>query len=697
MRKHIIAFLLLCLAACHSAALAKAQEAAPITARTILVGNEYVASMAAMGGRLYLLKSDGLYQVRPQGGGEVLLDAAIHASGRLHRLITNNGHLYGLGEENMALYELNVADGHVCKRLVVDTDSLDEAYIKSAFLADGQLVCLIKEDIVQINIQTGAATQISGKDIASVAMYKEGLYTAIEYKWGDGGYRPCLVSLHPQTGERAVLTTLEPEITSLSVLYNPENDTVYLWDNSQIYVWREGAKAKAVASFMRGDTRDMVLLNDDYAAVNVAGKAIAICAIDPSIALERKRLVVQDRFGMGEDHLTYLKTHTDVDLVFSKKTQLRNDEQFIQDMITGRDDIDIYLLENQNLIATIKAKGFYVDLSASPIIAQAVGNMHTPFQTLFAEDGRVVCLPKRIFLPMISYNEAAFEVMGLSPPTTYAEFVDFFLVWMEAFVDEHPEYILDDINEYMDFVSILKRYTDEMNKNGHTLDYESDTLKTVLEKYIALQRLAVSKHRSGITPFFYVMDIPSKGFFEYLPLAFEKDNAFVIEVSENDFSYFVVNPYSKNKEEAIALLECYVTSMDSSYNIVLFQSFQEAVPNKAFEENIRHMSETLQELETRLALADEAEKAGIENLISDHKDYMAYYLEEERWQVTPEHIRVYKAYADNVYFSPLNPIPLLQESEPEFFNAYLTNPQFDLDVFLKELNTKVKRMLLELQ
>jgi len=182
--------------------------------------------------------------------------------------------------------------------------------------------------------------------------------------------------------------------------------------------------------------------------------------------------------------------------------------------------------------------------------------MYTPFQVAFSNNNRIVAGPKRIFLPMLSYNKEAFDKLGLIPPTTYQEFFEFYLSWKDDYAYKYPEYTVDSLENYnMDLARLVKKYTDEMSKNNREARYQSESLQKVLEKYLAAHSIQSLDRESGAIPLFSIMDVPKKGSYEYLPLTFETENVFVIDVSPDDFAYFVVNPYSKNKEEAITFFD----------------------------------------------------------------------------------------------------------------------------------------------
>ena len=322
-------------------------------------------------------------------------------------------------------------------------------------------------------------------------------------------------------------------------------------------------------------------------------------------------------------------------------------------------------------------------------------DMYKPFQLAFSDNGRILALPKKIFLPMLSYNKEAFDRLGLVPPTTYEEFFDFCLLWMENYALQYPEYSIDSIGNVLDMNGLFKRYANEMQFNGKPLIYQSEPLKRVLVKYLAVMEAMKKDREAGTVSLFYVMDIPYKGSYEYMPLTFERENSFVMDVSADDFSYFVVNPNSENKEAAIDFLEAYIINMEDIYRVILFDTINEAIPLDGYEQELARREEELAALLTLLETVEPSEIKHIEDRINQQKSSIDYYQKNERWAVSQEDIDVYKMFADSVYFKPFNPIHVLESEYPELFDIHGMSTTSGMNQYLIEIDTKVRLMMAE--
>ncbi len=694
MKKHV--FLPLILALLMVCCLAQAESA--YKNRTLLLEDDYADSMVLVDGTLYLLGYEGLYTLV---GDELLLTQPAFKTSwdeetmadSIHQLLSDGKTLYGLNVYTMVLYRLDLQTG--TKQPVLTAESLLDSYYSDMFITDTQLVCLADNKLLQIDLATGAETKLDAKDITQIAAYQDGLYAALERKRTDLGWRSSLLTIDASTGARTVLETPEVGVNLRGITAAADGQSICLADVSQLYIWKPGQKAQAVASFARGDVCGMVMLDANYVIVNVDTHVFSIRALDPALNAAQKQLNLLEPLGRGEDYLAFLKTHGDTDINFIQHSMESNEELFIQHMLTKSDAIDIFLLSDQNLLSSIKSKGYGVDLSQNASIQASVADMYAPIRESLTENDVIVAVPKKLFLPILAYQPEAFQDLNLTCPTTYAEFLQFYIAWMEEGADEHPGYYVGPLENYLDFGKLIKCYVDEMTKNGKPVDYQSAALQEVLQLYIQAQALPVPDFDWSETALFNIRDVPVTSGYAYLPLTFEAGNDYVFNVSENDFDYFVVNPYSKRKTEAMEFLALYLGDMGDWYNVILYTSKALPVEHSDFNERVAAMELEIEQLETQLAAAPANEKQALQESVDNRR----YELEQtklyDRWMFSQEDIDLYKQYADGVYFNPFNPILTLQAEYPELFTAYATNPQFNLQQFLNDLQSRVQMLLAE--
>ncbi len=235
----------------------------------------------------------------PSQNQKVLIDSSLGSnrgevsSVQFNRLLAGEIGLFGLDTEGLVLYQLTFTGDGVEKTKVFDAPEVSFSYIRYAFFSFGQLVCLTDDSIYQFDIDVGGILRLDAKNITAVTGYKDGLIIAVETKRTQLSPASNLVTLNPTTGERKVLCELGEGMQISSIAYDPSRQLGCIADRSTLYTWQEGQRAKAAASFVQGDTGQLVLITSDYAAMAIDGHIIAIREIEPDSNYHQKRLVIQ--------------------------------------------------------------------------------------------------------------------------------------------------------------------------------------------------------------------------------------------------------------------------------------------------------------------------------------------------------------------------------------------------------------------
>ncbi len=640
----------------------------------ILEHDDYIDSLVVHNGKLYSLQQNGLHEISPENReADISYNLAWDQKdyeNSIHELLSDQGVFYGLytsTEEPWRLYTLELVNGEVQRTLQNQFEMPQDLWYTKAYIQNGKLVSQLKNDIIAIyDIAANQLTKLTVKDVYSIAAYKDGLALAIQYKREVFESKAVLSSIDLKTGETSTLTSMQSDYFLSNLAYNQETDTIYFADRSRIFSFKEGKAVTQVASFVQGDTSDLVLIDDDYAAITIDGSILSIRAINPDKAGDLKQLTIFERYGRGGEYEDFIKFNPDVDLVFYKDESGSVDELFVQHMITKNADVDIYCLTDPNLMQIIKDKGYYIDLAASETIKTKTADMYAPFQTAFTNEDEIVAIPKEVFLPMSTYNAAAFKDLGIAVPTTYEAFYDFCILWLTELGPKHPEYRLNPYDNDTYYETLLKRYADEMAHNGKEADFSSPTLQTVIEKFRAVEALPQLSYEQATEYLFYNYYFPTKTpEMTHMPLTFEKDNLFTLGMVPDNLAYFVINPYSKNQTEAIAFLDTYMASIENYVAMVLFKAENKVMENEAFQTNLKQMNEHIAQLEAQHEKAEPAEQKDLQIQIDNEKQAVENYEAEYRYAVKREDMDAYISYVPGLYWNPMNPILALGEAVPQ--------------------------------
>ena len=280
------------------------------------------------------------------------------------------------------------------------------------------------------------------------------------------------------------------------------------------------------------------------------------------------------------------------------------------------------------------------------------------------------------------------------PPKTMEAFFELCIRWYEGLNSKHPEWMLSDDYNAPSFAQILEQHALEQLKAGEPLSFRTPELKRVLELFLRYQ--ALDRPREDAPKHILSLrDIPAKGWFEYLPLTFRADRVFALGVMEDSFDYYVVNPYSKHKEEALLFMESMMKGLPAHLKARVLASADQPVESAEYLPQIERWEGMLAELDAAIAKAPALEKRELEQKRSQIQDSLDRFHVESRWEISKEDIDAFKAWSGAVCLPDFNPLPMLIKACPELFESWRDNPAFDIDQFLSQLDQMSQTALKE--
>lgn len=699
MRKSMTAILALVLAvSLLPGALAEQKE--DYAARTLL--HEGFSELAVVQGRIVLsLSENRLAMLDPVTFEESPLEKRHpEAWNQVQdgQLISDGRDLYLLSLQEEALYPIAFEGNEASLAEPIALPGLPQAYPRTVALSETGLAFLTDAGLTLLSLQGEAARSLPLKQVQALTPYGAGRYAAVLQKRVDGLLETHLVMLDAQSGETSPLARIAPGLRVSRMAWAPGSPLVFEANNA-LWAFREGEDIQMVASLVRGDVFGLYLLSPDRAVVAL-DSLIALRTINPALVPAQKRLTVLDPLGRGEDYGAFLKEHGGVELVFPPFTGGETEERFIKDMVTRSEEIDIYLLKNQNLMATIRQKGYALDLAQDETLKAFAKDLYPAFLAFFQEGEAIYAVPKAVHLPVLAYNPEAFLALGLSVPTTWEEFFDLAIAWLSGLSDQHEDYFFEPFFYNTGIERLLTKYLDERAKNGLSLTCDTPAMKRLIQKYREANALAkdVPSQRGRERHLFHLTDVPYRGKqFSALPLVFEPGSQPALGFPTDSFSYFVVNPFSKNREEALAFLSLYEQNLPGYMRILISQSAVTPVEMASYPAQRAELDYRIAQVNGQLKTATGGEKnelqAQMESLTIQSDDLEANW----RYEISPEDIKEYQGFSDKVYLSPMNPMVELTAAYPDLFAQIEDNPHFDASGFLKRLDEMIALMLLETQ
>lgn len=671
--------------------------------RNMFSTDDSVMCIACANGMLYALRNSGLYQIKTDET-ETQMAPAGDLDERMYTILSDGNAVYGLvSDGTLILYLLVDESGSFVNRCLFETDMFADTYLQNPVVKNNTLFFLYSSgkqtEIVACSLATEETATISLTGILCFDVMEDGQIIALqrETHWPDT--ITSLLTIAPSTSETEIWAEIDTTDSVQQIVYDCSTDTVYLFGRSEIFACTKGSDLTTVDTFIAGDVISTALLPSGAALIVDDSLIIRNFSTTDSSAI--RRLTLLEPYGRGEEYRDFLEANPDVDLVFVDSGEQSGEDRFVQDMTTHNADIDIYILSDTNLLNSIKQKGFFVDMAQSPEIKSLTDQMYEPFRQALTLETQIVAFPKETFFEILCYHKETFQALGIPLPETYADYFDFCLAWLDSYADTYPDITLNPFANSISLETLLARYADELARSNETIAYQTDTVKRTLENYLAVQSAMKTQdtQSSDGTPLFYSYSIPCLGTddsYEYLPLTFEAGASIAISPQAGDFSYFVINPYSANAQDALALIASYDTTRSGTETALLYRSTTSAIENEFYQRESTKLQEVLRLLEAAYATADSDARNELEAQIAAQKEQIADYQKENEWAVSQSAITFYKEHAGWLYINSFNPFTSLLDSlgsaELNFLEVDETT---DIDALLMELDRRIHMMMLE--
>lgn len=666
---------------------------------TIFYGEDTaVGDIASYRGELYILRYEGLFIYNTTAAEEHMVTDRVsgcwESNAYMDMLLSDNSGLYGIRFDSMTLI-----------RILGDSDSSAYETILEADIENTPVTAFLQEDILYL-LETDGTRQIlhriplSGEqettvevqNISALAAYRNGYAIAIENGRIDGRFVRNLSLLNLDNGKTEAVEQLD--MTLNAITYDKEDDCVYMAGNSRLYAWQEDSGIALSAYTLGGDTVKVAAFG---------GKMVAVI-VDNSVAIrqtgnveEQSVLVLQQLYGRSGNYQDFLMAHPELSLQFKGDTLMTPEEQFSQDMINQSSDIDIYLLTDINLISKIYDKGYGVDLSGDETIGAVVNDMYTPFRDLFLPQNAIYAIPQSLFITMIGYDTEFFSEYKFEVPTSYDELLDLAELWLGDYAGDNQNAYFNPFKNGIELIKMLGRYADECTGSQQEIVYCQPDMANTLQKYMCISAIYEENLLPGEYGMhaFNVIDVPHTGQYAYMPLSINQNHQPVISGTDIELAYFVVNPFSENREYAIEFIKSAISSLSDRTKLLLLKSAAHPIERSDYASEKAGLQSELDVLHVALSISDAADVASCQAEI-EKKEMELAGCENSRWDITQDEVNWYQLIVDRIVISKLNPLTVLQESQSSIFKQF-QDGSIDANQFLKILDEKLRIIYLEAQ
>ena len=688
MRKLLTLLLAICFVFTLSAAVGIAEENTGGGNKVIFFGeDDYLSRLTVANNKLYLLFPSGLYEYTPEGNKLITDDENVTSA---DFLISGDDKLYAISAmENLTLREVVLGEKAEVKELLT-TDNYDELYLINPVIKDGFLYFNIsRSEIIKLDISTGETKSLNVGVFTYFDVMEDG--NIILLREADDERR--LDVYNPDTGENTLFGKVAPDAYIGYLLYDSSKGSALMLGLGNIYEAKNGEEAKVIDNYLQGDVMSAALYKNGVALLSDDTLIIR----DYSAPKSEKSLTLLYNMGRGHEWRDFILNNPDTELNLISAINTSSEERFINDMVTKSDTVDVFILKDTNLLSAIKNKGYFTDLSENDKLKTQYADMYPAFMRAFGTGDKIAAFPKECFIETLCYNKQAFEEFNLTVPETYDEFFDLCINWLENPPENSENYIMDPFMSGfgVNLENMFLTYCAEMVRNDKTIDFSGEDIHRLLEKYRKIEELHEidTDYDSEKKHMFYtyalsILDENSD--YGYMPLKFYKENTAAILSPMSEFSgleYFVVNPYSKNAEDAYKLILSYDGKRETPSKAVLYTSVVGPIENPYYKEHMENFNVRLEELKESLEKADDFEKQDAQNNLDDFVEYMSHYERTAKWELSESASEIYRGMADMIYIESYNPFQALIMSEPELMQGADTMP---IDMPLGSIDSKIK-------
>ncbi|MDL2206959.1 ABC transporter substrate-binding protein, partial [Eubacteriales bacterium OttesenSCG-928-N13] len=464
-----------------------------------------------------------------------------------------------------------------------------------------------------------------------IATYKDGLLLGAQRKDNDYSKPLTMVNVDPRDGSTQPLFEMSSS-DDYGIEYDAETDTIYYLSSGELYASIALGKPEVRSYLPLSNTWNgspTALLPGGLYVVSSDNKTI-VRNTDPAYKQGGALRINGLYYDMVANK--FQEEYPDVPLVMTPD-YYPTSEAYTSNM-TSDAACDLYVLDLTGDIAeTLAAKGYLGDLSTSETLRDAIAKMYPDISDALLRDGKLIAFPQRYEAHTYGYAPKTFEKVGLTEqdvPKTFAQLMQFIDRWEQELSAQFPEITLFNDQEDMVFKNtlfheIMSTYVSQLRKNNQPIEFDTPVFKSLLEQlnktdFSGFKQPDPDEEEGGGTVIVSTRGdedfVPTALFTQYstvtlndyilndgyetMPLSLSDDEPASIRGWLNAF---VLNPNSKNIEQAMQFLEYYVNNMSGANKTNLMPDLKEKVESPYYQMQMDELVIRKNEAEDALAKA----------------------------------------------------------------------------------------------
>lgn len=553
-------------------------------------------------------------------------------------------------------------------------------------------------------------------DLVSITPYMDGK-ALIQY-FGDGGETVQFMVYDPASDTSEMLIEVKVNLYDnySALACNFETGTVYYTSAGEVFELnlQTGESSEALTDMPISPNYGMnaVVLDGGYYAVG-SYNGYAIRNLYPAQKPTRSLKIYDSSY---EDFVTkafynYVNAHGDVATIISR--EYNEVDNLVENMMNRSDDVDVYIIRSESSDSeAVFNRGYMAELTDSEKIKAAAERMYPEVREAYSINGELCALPINFDFNQPLLQNDAMEKIGLTMeniPTNWSDFLDFLIEDLPAMLPEDGSISLTDpwtsdvwARESM-FYMIFDAYQQMLKKdpNGVSTNQMVELLQK-LEKvdFVALgqpsQEMMDSDDYSSESHE-YLMELntyctlQAVTYYKPLVLALTPDTPALFSMSS---TVAFINPFSKNKDLALELIEELLDSLPYGVTYGLFTDMTAPIENDSYEEGLKNLQNELEKQKAEYETAETVDKQAIQEYITSLEETISTYSRYQ-YDVSPEaiewiheHMPMFAVQGENWLYSD-------DSGEAyELVNQYIEG-QLDARKLMDAIGKKIQMMLME--
>ena len=452
--------------------------------------------------------------------------------------------------------------------------------------------------------------------------------------------------------------------------YDPDGDVICLAMKGQVYRSAAGGDFEPIAyvptETLMTETPAWILPDGRYALCSMTGLYIRTQAQ----TLDHRQLVVHADAWTPIADENFCRRYPDIELnrIYEPITA----EEAAQMLITQDDHVDVFEICADYTYASLVEKGLAGDLSVSEVLQYEAAAMLPEIAAVIKdEQGKLIAYPAEFRMWSCGIHEGYWRMIfgDRSLPANMDELMDAWIVWESEYKDEYPDIEFVFGFDYAQYCQkMITFFVQQYDSPGRQPDLGDPKLRNIINKLRQVYEIRTQRGRStsdtrmateGIASIVRfrawdeVMYEPSKtvavtsdntlynlymGDYTKVQLTFAAGDT---PRMDGTLYVYVVNPYSKDQDAALAYIEC-ISELESApylyYAIHADYSEPYEWPDfHAWVESAIREKQQLKETKKALEGMEAPELSDIQAMI----DYYELFLknkESERWMISADTI-----------------------------------------------------------